>query len=68
LTSRIGEVVIMILIVNFFRLSFSVNYEHPIDLLALGGGVLLISGSLVVAHHVSGKRRKGPGKAETPSA
>jgi uncharacterized protein (TIGR00645 family) len=62
LTSRIGEVVIMILIVNFFKLSFSVNIEHPIDLLALGGGVLLISGSLVVAHHVSGKRRKTTGK------
>ena len=64
LTSRIGEVVIMILIVNFFKLSFSVNYEHPIDLLALGGGVLLISGSLVVAHHVSGKRRITTGKGE----
>jgi uncharacterized protein (TIGR00645 family) len=67
LTSRIGEVVIMILIVNFFKLSFSVNYEHAIDLLTLGGGVLLISGSLVVAHHVSGKRRSVPGKAEAPS-
>ena len=67
LTSRIGEVVIMILIVNFFKLSFSVTYEHSTDLLALGGGVLLISGSLVVAHHVSGKRRRLPGKAESPS-
>jgi uncharacterized membrane protein YqhA len=42
-TSRIGEVVIMILIVNFFKQSFSVNYARPIDLLILGGGVLLIS-------------------------
>ena|SRR5258708_7446876 len=66
LTSRIGEVVIMILIVNFFKLSFSVSYEHPIDLLALGGGVLLVSGSLVVAHHVSGKRRPS-GKTQGPS-
>lgn len=64
LTSRIGEVVIMILIVNFFKLSFSVNIERPVDLLALGGGVLLVSGSLVVAHHVSGKRRKPPGKTD----
>ncbi len=64
LTSRIGEVVIMILIVNFFKQSFSMNYERPIDLLILGSGVLLISGSLVVAHHVSGGRRKAPGKGE----
>jgi len=67
LTSRIGEVVIMILIVNFFKQSFSMNYERPIDLLILGSGVLLISGSLVVAHHVSGGRRKAPGKSETPA-
>lgn len=58
LTSRIGEVVIMILIVNFFRQSFSVSYQRPVDLLILGGAVLLISGSLVVAHHVSDKRRR----------
>src|ERR1700688_334057 len=57
LTSRIGEVVIMILIVNFFKQSFSLSYEHPIDLLMLGGGVLLVSGSLVVAHYVSGRRK-----------
>jgi uncharacterized protein (TIGR00645 family) len=57
LTSRIGEVLIMILIVNFFKQSFSMNYDHPMDLLALGGGVLLISGSLVVAHHVSDRRK-----------
>lgn len=64
LTSRIGEVVIMILIVNFFKLSFTMNYERPIDLLILGGGVLLISGSLVVAHHVSGRRKSMGGRVE----
>lgn len=58
LTSRIGEVVIMILIVNFFKVCFSMDYSRPIDLLILGGGVLLISGSLVVAHHVSGRRNE----------
>lgn len=68
LTSRIGEVVIMILIVHFFKQSFSMNYEHPIDLLILGGGVFLISGSLVVAHHVSGKRRMTTGKGEAPGS
>ena len=68
LTSRIGEVVIMILIVNFFKQSFSVTYERPLDLLILGAGVLLISGSLVVAHQVSGRRKKTSEKHElTPS-
>jgi uncharacterized protein (TIGR00645 family) len=65
LTSRIGEVVIMILIVNFFKQSFSLNYERPFDLLALGGGVLLISGSLVVAHHVSDRRKMIAGSSES---
>lgn len=68
LTSRIGEVVIMILIVNFFKQSFSMSYERPIDLLVLGGGVLLISGSLVVAHHVSERRKRITEKAEAPGA
>jgi uncharacterized protein (TIGR00645 family) len=66
LTSRIGEVVIMILIVNFFKQSFSMNYERPMDLLALGGGVLLISGSLVVAHHVSDRRKMITARSESP--
>lgn len=64
LTSRIGEVVIMILIVNFFKQSFSLSYNRPIDLLILGAGVLLISGSLVVAHHVSDKRKVRTGSGE----
>ena len=58
LTSRIGEVIIMILIVNFFEQSFNMNYNYPVDLLTLGGGVLLISGSLVVSHYVSHMRKE----------
>jgi len=63
LTSRIGEVVIMILIVTFFKQSFSMKYDRPMDLLILGAGVLLISGSLVVAHHVSSGRKTTTEKA-----
>lgn len=58
LTSRIGEVVIMILIVNFFKQAFSMEYQRPLDLVLLAAGVLLISGSLVVAHFVSGGRKR----------
>lgn len=67
LTSRIGEVVIMILIVNFFKASFSMNFDHPMDLLVLGAGVLLISLSLAVAHYVSARRRGTVGKPGIPN-
>jgi uncharacterized protein (TIGR00645 family) len=56
LKSRIGEVIVMILIVNFFKLSFAVVYDHPVDLLILDGGILLVAGSLVITHYVSGRR------------
>lgn len=60
LKSHTGEVVIMILIVNFFKLSFSITYDHPIDLLVLGGGILMIAGALVITHYISGKNKKVP--------
>jgi uncharacterized membrane protein YqhA len=61
LKANIGEVVIMILIVNFFKLSFSLEYGAPLDLLTLGGGILLIAGALVVTHYVSGMRARRRG-------
>ncbi|MBI3781471.1 MAG: YqhA family protein [candidate division NC10 bacterium] len=60
LKSKIGEVVIMILIVHFFKLSFSIAYNSALDLLALGGGILLVAGSLVVTHYVSGMKPSRP--------
>lgn len=59
LKSKIGEVVVMILIVNFFKLSFGIEYARPLDLLLLGGGILLVAASLVVTHYVSGMRKQG---------
>jgi uncharacterized protein (TIGR00645 family) len=53
LKGKIGEVVIMILIVNFFKLSFSVVYDQPLDLLVLGGAILLVSISLVATHYLT---------------
>jgi len=58
LKSRIGEVIVMILIVNFFKVSFSVVYDRPIDLVILGGGILLVAGSLVITHYVSGLKAR----------
>ena len=40
---HISEVVVMILIINFFKLSFTVPLDRPVDLLLLGGGILLVS-------------------------
>ncbi|HYM01095.1 MAG TPA: YqhA family protein [Blastocatellia bacterium] len=57
LKSKIGEVVVMILIVNFFKLSFGIDYTRPIDLLALAGGILLVAAALVVTHYVSGLKK-----------
>jgi uncharacterized membrane protein YqhA len=50
-----GEVVIMILIVNFFKISFSISFKNPLDLLILGGGILLISGALLMTHKITRK-------------
>ena len=55
LKAHTGEVIIMILIVNFFKVSFSIIYDHPIDLLILGGGILMTAGALVITHFVSRK-------------
>jgi uncharacterized protein (TIGR00645 family) len=57
LKTKIGEVVIMILIVNFFKLSFSVVYDQPLDLLVLAGAIILVAGALFVAHYSAGMHR-----------
>lgn len=54
LKSNIGEVVVMILIINFFKLSFTVTYHEPSDVLILGGGILLVAGALVLTQIVFG--------------
>jgi uncharacterized membrane protein YqhA len=58
LKSHIGEVVIMILIVNFFKLSFNLLYETPLDLLILGAGIVTIAGALVITHYAFGLRTR----------
>jgi uncharacterized protein (TIGR00645 family) len=58
LKSHIGEVVVMILIVTFFKLSFNIQYDRPADLLSLGGGILMVTVALVVTHYASARRKK----------
>jgi len=58
LKTHIGEVIIMILIVNFFKWSYNFIYKDSIDLLILGGSIILVAIALVVTHFVSYKFMK----------
>ena len=50
LKSSLGKVILMVLIVTFFKHSIEVSYANVNDLLKLGVGVLLISGALYITH------------------
>jgi len=50
LKTRLGRVVIMILIVNFFEHAISMDFHGPLDLLALAGGIALIGVTLYLTH------------------
>lgn len=50
LKTRLGRVVIMILIVNFFEHAISMDFHGPLDLLALAGGIALIGLTLYLTH------------------
>lgn len=50
LKSYLGKVVLMILIVNFFEQAFYLKYEEALDLLYLGGGIMLVALSLYLTH------------------
>ncbi len=50
LKSYLGKVILMILIVNFFEQSFYMKYTAPLDLLYLGGGIVLVALSLYLTH------------------
>jgi len=58
LKTHIGEVIIMILIVNFFKWSYNFIYKDSIDLLILAGSIILVAIALVVTHFVSYKFMK----------
>lgn len=50
LKARLGRVVLMILIVNFFEHAISMDFHGPLDLLALAAGIGLISLALYFSH------------------
>jgi hypothetical protein len=63
----------MILIVNFFKQAFDIEYNTPIELLYLGGAILLVAAALFVSHNIVFRGHASPAthdkeaKSETTS-
>ena len=57
LKSALGKVILMVLIVSFFKHSLDIEYKNSVDLLLLALGILLLAASLFIAnyHHKSKK-------------
>jgi len=58
LKSSLGKVILMILIVSFFKHSLNVKFETIYDLLFLGIGIILIAAALFLTHAHGGKHHK----------
>lgn len=50
LKEKIAKVVIMVLIITFFKYGLKFNYQTPLDILLLASGILLISIALYFTH------------------
>lgn len=50
LKARLGRVILMILIVNFFEHAITMKFNAPLDLLILAGGITLIGVTLYLSH------------------
>lgn len=50
LKTRLGRVILMILIVNFFEHAISMEFHGALELLALSGGIALIGLTLYLTH------------------
>mgnify|MGYP000072191535 CR=1 FL=1 len=50
LKTRLGRVILMILIVNFFEHAITMDFHTPLDLLTLAGGIALIGVTLYLSH------------------
>jgi uncharacterized membrane protein YqhA len=64
LKSRLGKVILMILIVKFFELAISMDFETVWDLLMFSVGIVLIGGSLFLTEFSPGhgKQKHGSGR------
>lgn len=59
LKGYLGKVVLMILVVNLFEQSFHLTYQSPLDLLYLGGGIVLVALALHLTHSKAHVREVG---------
>lgn len=50
LKSRLGKVILIILIVRFFEQALKMEFHHPLDLLAFSGGIALVGLALFLSH------------------
>ena len=69
LKSSLGKVILMVLIVSFFKHVLEIDSEHwtPISLLYLAIGILLISGALYLTHKSGSEGDHGKSKEDTGS-
>jgi len=54
LKDRLGKVILMILIVAFFKNVLHVTFDDPLNILYMGGGIFLISLALYFGHKAGG--------------
>ena len=52
LKRHIAEVIIMILIINFFEFAFTVHLNQPADLLFFSGSILIVAATLYISHRM----------------
>ena len=50
LKSRLGKVILMILIVTFFKNVIRIDYDEPLNILYLAAGILMVALSLYFSH------------------
>lgn len=69
LKSSLGKVILMVLIVSFFKHVLEIDSEHwtPISLLYLAIGILLIAGALYLTHKSSEPIEERPKETKEPS-
>ena len=56
LKSSLGKVILMVLIVSFFKHSLDIEYSSSVDLLYLAIGILLLAASLYIANYHKHKK------------
>lgn len=54
LKDRLGKVILMILVVAFFKNVLHIEFESPLEILYMGAGIFLVSLALYFGHKAGG--------------